>query len=543
MKRFFLICLVLFLQLNNLGAAVIYVDATAAGNNDGSSWSNAFNSLTAALEEANSRNSEDSLLIAGGTYYPTVQQLSSDRTATFGIFRGGIRLYGGYPAGGGDRDKELYPVILDGAIGGAGAEDNSYHVMVIAGIAANADSIVVDGLLIRNGSGDINTPDTLNGAPLKRSYGAGMAIVNVGNGGKTSIRFCKLEKNRVTSTIVPMTPPWPGGPDGYIDFGYGAGAYVYNSAPYIFNCVFSKNLAEGCPGGGLSLTEDKSVISNCTFEDNLSGNGGTGAQCLYESKAVFRNSIFTGNDSHVEGGGSSALASDEGRNNEVTAVNCLFYKNKGIAIDGCVRQIINCTIAGNYVGYLNGAAQAGPVLFANCIFFDNEIRNITSPEDSLTVTHCLIAGRQGNNNVSGNPHFANAANNDYRLLSQSPAINAGENSFLPADAVTDLGGLSRIAEMVVDIGAYEYPSTTGITANAALQNSIVVYPNPVQDILHIDADEPLNAFIYSIDGKLYLQQNKASAVSLRSILPGIYFVSLYNQDGRFLASRQFLKEK
>lgn len=61
------------------------------------------------------------------------------------------------------------------------------------------NSIVLDGLTIRNGAADINMVNTFNGQTLKRSYGGGIAMVNVSV--KTSIRYCHIEGNRLESMV------------------------------------------------------------------------------------------------------------------------------------------------------------------------------------------------------------------------------------------------------------------------------------------------------------------------------------------------------
>src|SRR5690606_7585127 len=67
----------------------------------------------------------------------------------------------------------------------------------------------------------------------------------------------------------------------------------------------------------------------------------------------------------------------------------------------------------------------------------------------------------GNNNLSSDttaPLFADAANGDFSLAPNSPAINAGDNSFFPGlDASTkDLAGNPRLSGAVIDMGAYEF---------------------------------------------------------------------------------------
>jgi|ADGO01.1.fsa_nt_gi hypothetical protein len=70
----------------------------------------------------------------------------NNRDSAFVILRGKLKLFGGYPNGGGDQDVAAHPTVLSGDIGVPNDSlDNSYHVMAIADIPATADSIVIDG--------------------------------------------------------------------------------------------------------------------------------------------------------------------------------------------------------------------------------------------------------------------------------------------------------------------------------------------------------------------------------------------------------------
>ena len=66
---------------------VIYVDKTAAGSDDGSSWENAYNQLQDALGAA---SSGDEVWVASGVYTPGVFM-----TSTF-VVTPGVALYGGF---------------------------------------------------------------------------------------------------------------------------------------------------------------------------------------------------------------------------------------------------------------------------------------------------------------------------------------------------------------------------------------------------------------------------------------------------------------
>jgi len=98
---------------------VIYVDQDATGDNDGSSWEDAYTELQPALENA---AGSAEIWVAEGTYTPTYESsLGDPRSATFQL-RNGVALYGGFDPSVGDtgwedRDWVKNVTILSGDIG------------------------------------------------------------------------------------------------------------------------------------------------------------------------------------------------------------------------------------------------------------------------------------------------------------------------------------------------------------------------------------------------------------------------------------------
>lgn len=89
----------------------IYVDASATGLNDGSTWANAYTTLQAALNDLN--NCATGLLpaiyISTGTY-------TAYANAAFNINKLNATIFGGYPPGGGTRNAIANPVIIKGDV-------------------------------------------------------------------------------------------------------------------------------------------------------------------------------------------------------------------------------------------------------------------------------------------------------------------------------------------------------------------------------------------------------------------------------------------
>ncbi len=128
---------------------VVYVDDSATGANDGTSWANAYYALQ---DEVTAAMPGTEIRVAQGTYTPDGG--TGNREATF-QFISGLAVYGGY-AGSGDPDPdernfELYETILSGDLnkddgsGFASNIENSYHVVTGSGTDA---STVIDGFII-----------------------------------------------------------------------------------------------------------------------------------------------------------------------------------------------------------------------------------------------------------------------------------------------------------------------------------------------------------------------------------------------------------
>jgi hypothetical protein len=124
--------------------------------------------------------------------------------------------------------------------------------------------------------------------------------------------------------------------------------------------------------------------------------------------------------------------------------------NNGVMVFGTLN---NCTLVGtfelfvldglinNSIVWVNSAGEGCDKAFRYCCV-------------STGVTHGV------NGCITNDPLFVNAANGDFRLQSNSPCINWGNNVFITNAA--DLAGNPRIVEGTVDMGAYEYQGIVGL---------------------------------------------------------------------------------
>lgn len=100
-------------------------------------------------------------------------------------------------------------------------------------------------------------------------------------------------------------------------------------------------------------------------------------------------------------------------------------------------------------------------------YYDWGLRVSTAPTATLSLYNSIAYGTgtdlttfgpvdTGSNLVGIDPHFVSPASRNYSLLSTSPAIDAGDNSPPGGLGSLDIKKNPRIANGIVDIGAYEY---------------------------------------------------------------------------------------
>jgi hypothetical protein len=422
--------------------STIYVDASAPGSpHDGSTWTNAYNRLTVALNNA---SSGDTIKIADGTYFPTT---GTSATATFQLING-VTILGGF-AGYGAVSPDLrnigsFPTMLSGIDGGSGGINVTNTVVTGSGTDASA---VLDGVTITNGiQGMLNS----SGSP--------------------TVRACSFFKN--------------------FQGGVGGGVENKNNSNGSFtNCSFIQNVSED--GGGAENDNSSPTFTNCLFLQDSAGVDGDGIDNINGSSPMIVNCRFMTMGASTDRGGA---VSNE--NSSPTIINCLFVANStygdggAVSFQGGSGLIVNCTFDAN--GYIQdppgsvltahgGAVSAetgAAVTMRNCILWDDDA--YSSPEiyrdstSTLTITNSDIeGGHSGAGNINADPMFvANASKleigprGDQRLLSGSPCVDDGDNSAVPAGIVTDLEGAPRFFNVpgvhdpgaIVDMGAYERPN-------------------------------------------------------------------------------------
>ncbi|MEM0897179.1 MAG: hypothetical protein AAGJ79_09860 [Verrucomicrobiota bacterium] len=183
--------------------AQVFVDDTASGANDGSSWTNAFNSLQDALAAV---TSGQQIHVAQGTYYPDLGtgQTDNNRSSTFQLINN-VEILGGFPDGGGalaSRNPATHVTILSGDLAQndgpffSNANDNAIHVLTGSGTNATA---ILDGFTISAGNANGSASSALGGGLYNDS-------------GSPSLSNCSFEGNQAGFGGATTTTPHPPSP-------------------------------------------------------------------------------------------------------------------------------------------------------------------------------------------------------------------------------------------------------------------------------------------------------------------------------------------
>ena len=228
--------------------------------------------------------------------------------------------------------------------------------------------------------------------------------------------------------------------DGNAEYGFGGGMLNYGS-PTVTNCIFTGNLAGY--GGGMSNGYNNPTVTNCTFIGNSAAYDGGGMFNYWYSNAVVINCAFIGNSASYYGGGMGNEYSSG-----LTVTNCTFSGN--MSINGTV---LAC---GFWV-----QEYPNSVTMANCIIWNGLDWLWNNDNSTITISYSDVnGGWPGTGDIDADPCFV--GNGNYRLLSGSPCIDAGNNSAVPAGVTTDLDGFPRFIDgdcndsNIVDMGAYEF---------------------------------------------------------------------------------------
>jgi len=282
------------------------------------------------------------------------------------------------------------------------------------------------------------------------------------------------------------------------------GIVIAGAGSQISHHVELRNLdVSKCPGGGIG----SSVADYITFENNrvhdnskwsIYGNSGIS---IYEPvdidtntstyKNIIRNNVSYNNATTLPFYATQAMSDGNGiilddfnftqnpgtpYQGKTLVVNNIVYNNGGSGIhayESTNVDIVNNTAYNNNQTdeldwgqiFANLSADVNitnNILYARTGYPVNANYSNTNVVYDYNVYYNGTPVVSGTHDIVANPNFVNAANGNFKLNANSPAIDAGTSTLAPA---TDYEGTARPQGNGVDIGAYETQSSGGGSGN------------------------------------------------------------------------------
>jgi len=356
----------LLLILATAATAQTYVNQAATGNNDGTSWTDAYTELATALDNY---SEGDEIWVAEGTYLPQPPSAWTDGPKnTFYLYQD-VRLYGGFDGTEtmlSERDPAAKVTILSGDLNGddvdddfeANRADNVINVLFLT--ADISPATIIDGFTIANGHADGDDSDLYN------QEGGGVWSL-----GSPQIKQCRFEQNYV--------------------IGFGGGLFFRGASSdesVVESCVFTRNRSVVSGGGMLIATfGGPGIISvtDCQFIENISEASG-GGLFIQSSSIEMSNCQFTQNSALGAGGGMWCL-NNSGSDHQTSVTACTFEENTASN--------------GGAINFIGVEGEDGDYQITDCDFNGNA--SIQAPTDTVSLGGAILVQFTGDD--FQNNHF------------------------------------------------------------------------------------------------------------------------------------------
>ena len=236
----------------------------------------------------------------------------------------------------------------------------------------------------------------------------------------------------------------------------------------------------------------QAAIDTASAGDTILVADGTYGPIATDNKAIVIRSVNGAESTIIDGGHSSGCArltyidqATNGDGYDTVLIGFTLQNGKSGEFGGVWGGTLqDCIIRNNYIPSSNLGIGSGARTseLHNCLVVENEDSGVIhSRTYNCTIVNngdygcwdgyaynCIVYGHGNNfpcmsasdrhpNCVTDDPGFVDSANGDYRLSTDSPCIDAGNNDYVTTD--TDLAGNARIMGGTVDIGAYEYTTS------------------------------------------------------------------------------------
>jgi hypothetical protein len=333
------VALLISLLLAGQCLATVFVDTDAAPGGDGNSWSTAYRTIQAGIDDADALDEE--VWVAEGIYTEAITM--KDGVAVYGGFTGTETLLS-------QRHIVANMTSIDASTADGGAPAN--HVVAMSNISSSR----VDGFTLTGG-------DANESGPGQGACGGGI--------------YCSAldDSNTIAScTITGNSASYDGG-----------GVHCEASSPTIANCTIARNTADYHGGGVRCGGGSAPMIADCVIADNSADQGG-GVYCTAGSEPTIANCMIIGNSAGGDGGGvhftSEYVWSYPMITNCVIAGNSAYWDGGGVYCrDLSCPTVVRCVVSGN-------SARDGAGMMC-------------ASDSAETIINCTISGNAGSGSGGG----------------------------------------------------------------------------------------------------------------------------------------------
>lgn len=385
----------------NVPPRIVRVSTGGDDANDGSAWSSAKKTVGAAIAAVAENGGE--VWVAGGTYTEAV---------SVGPL---TRVYGGFAGSETERDQR--------------------------NPKAHTTTLQNTGIVVTFTTGALHS--VLDGFKVAGSEDAGIASAYAGQeeitgneitGNATGIRLSRTSYATISRNHILQNTA-----DGLRSLDHATGFPV-----------ISANVIEGNGGAGMMFHRTSPTVDRNVFRANANGGLILDTDSIGSSPRVTSNLFVDNGSPNALAGGIRVTGPATVANNTIVGNHTGPVSNKYTAAGIFLFFAApNQVLANNIVAFnTSGIAESTPLdtggAYRNNDVFGNAEANYYGRTDPTGA----------NGNISTDPRFVDRSAGNYRLLPGSPAVDAGDDTFVRVGAL-DLDGSPRILGAHVDLGAYE----------------------------------------------------------------------------------------